>query len=223
MITNLTYSEIDKPTIEEIRQKLLLLFGDDLKWFKKNRNKNFHTDTDIDYTQGLDPDQSFENGYNKCKQTIMSELNLVLKDWDNYVHENGNYLVKNIVSDITDSGKQVEIKVDMDDDGHNEYIYIPLSNFVSELEHRLNQEVFTKDFPRDFKLDEYTVLNHIQRETDQLDTIENYYNNFDCGWVFSSEKFIESTFCFNDDGEIYNVNEDVLDLMEVTGSRKVVN
>ena len=85
MTTNITHSEIDKPTMEELRQKLLLFFEDDFKWLEKNQNKNFHTDTDIDYTQGLDPDQSFENGYNKCKQTLMIELNLILNDWKDFV------------------------------------------------------------------------------------------------------------------------------------------
>ena len=226
MITNLTNSEIHKPTMEELRQKLLLLFGDDLKWFKKNRFKNFHTDTDIDLSQGLDPDQSFENGYNLCKRTLMGELNLVLKDWDDYVHLNGYYLVKNIVSDIISTDEEVEIKVGMDDDGNNKYIYIPLYYFGKEIEHRLYDPhiTFTKDFPKDFKIDEYTVLNHVKTETDQIDITENYdVDDFDLGWVFDRDKFIESTFWFNDDDEIYTVNEEVLDLMEVTGSRKVVN
>ena len=63
-----------------LKNKLLLFFEDDFKWLEKNRNKDFHTDTDIDSTQGRDPDQSFENGYNKCKQTLMTELSLVLKE-----------------------------------------------------------------------------------------------------------------------------------------------
>ena len=72
--------QLDKKTVDELRKSLSLLFEGDLKWLEENYHKNFSEPTmvkDIDI---------YQEGYNQCMKTIMTELRLVLRHWDSYVN-----------------------------------------------------------------------------------------------------------------------------------------